>query len=81
MCSSSHREACDCDGMLRVGKDVESKGILKLSEAFRLCCPSVKYSSFQARRKLLQMPLAVVGAGTSKKKETVCYTCLKNRNW
>ena len=69
MCSSSHRKACDCDGMLRVGKDIESKGILKLGEAFRLCCLSGKYS-FQARRKLLQMPLAVVGAG----KAQVCAT-------
>ena len=73
VCSSSHRKACDCDGMLRVGKDIESKGILKLSEAFRLCCPSVKYSSFQARRKLLQMPLAVVGAGTSKEGNCLLY--------
>ena len=80
MCSSSHCKACDCDGMLRVGKDIESKGVLKLSEAFRLCSPNVKYSSFQARRKLLQMPLAVVGV-VLPKKETVCYTCLKNRNW
>ena len=73
VCSSSHRKACDCDGMLRVGKDIESKGVLKLSKAFRLCCTSVKYSSFQARRKLLQMPLAVVGAGTSKEGNCLLY--------
>ena len=73
VCSFSHCQACDCDGMLRVGKDIESKGVLKLSEAFRLCSPNVKYSSFQARRKLLQMPLAVVGAGTSKEGNCLLY--------
>ena len=77
VCSSSHRKACDCDGMSRVRKDIESKGILKLSEAFRLCCPSVKYSSFQDRRKLLQMPPAVVAAGTSKEGNCLLYLLQK----
>ena len=27
VCSSSHCKACDCAGMLRVGKDIESKGV------------------------------------------------------
>ena len=38
-----------------------------------MCSPNVKYSSFQARRKLLEMLLAVAGAGTSKEGNCLLY--------
>ncbi|KAL9983134.1 hypothetical protein ACROYT_G005266 [Oculina patagonica] len=57
--------------ILKVAKEVTSKGFVKVRDAFELCSPGVKYSSFQARRMLLQMPLAVIGVGTLKE-ETFC---------
>ena len=67
VCAHRHKKPCtECEGMIKVGKEIIEKGILKLSDAFKLCSPHVKYKSFQARRKLLQMPLAVVGVGSLK---------------
>ena len=53
-----------------------TKGFLKLADAFKLCSPNVTYKPFHARRKLLQMPLSIVGAG-SHKEGTFCLYLLK----
>ena len=72
VCERCHKKPCHgCYRILKVAKEVTSKGFVKLRDAFELCSPGVKYSSFQARRMLLQMPLAVFGVGTLKE-ETFC---------
>lgn len=72
VCERRHKKPCHgCYRILKVAKEVTSKGFVKVRDAFELCSPGVKYSSFQARRMLLQMPLAVIGVGTLKE-ETFC---------
>ena len=73
VCGSSHEKAasCVCDGMLKVAKEVIIRGYIPLQRAFNICSPNVKYSSFQAKRNLLQIPVATVGAG-SQKEGTFC---------
>ena len=73
VCSAEHQKLCTiCDGLLRVAKVVEEEGFLKLKDAFKLCSPGATYKVENARRKLLQMPLAAVGVG-SVAKGTFCY--------
>ena len=72
ICDRNHKKlCCKCKGTISVAEEIIKKGFLKLADAFKLCSPNIKYKSFHARRKLLQMPLAVVGVGTFKQ-ETFC---------
>ena len=84
VCSRNHKKPCKvCEGMIRVANEIIEKGVMKLSDAFKLCSPHVKYKSVQARRKLLQMPLSVVAIG-SFKEGTLCLYLLKKfkpANW
>lgn len=79
VCSSIHKQThCECKGALTVAKEILARRFLTLADAFKLCSPNVKYKSFHARRKLLQMPLAVVGVG-SLEQGTFCLYLLKKQ--
>ena len=74
VCIRNHKKPCnECDGLIRVASEIREKGFLKLSEVFKLCSPQVKYKPVEARRKLLQIPLAVVGMGTLKEQYFFVY--------
>ena len=80
VCGSSHEKAasCVCDGMLKVAKEVIIRGYIPLQRAFNIWSPNVKYSSFQAKRNLLQIPVATVGG--VKKREHFVFIYLQNVN-
>jgi hypothetical protein len=78
ICASSHKQPCykQCEKLLKVAKEILTAGFLTLKNAFKLCSPTLKYNAVNARRKLLQMPLAVVGTGD----KFVCYASTDSEN-
>ena len=70
ICYEEHKQPCTaCIGLLSVAKQILDKGFIKLNEAFGMSTPGVKYKAKDAKRKLLQMPLAAL-----KIKESKTYT-------
>lgn len=53
--------------MLEVAKIVLEKGFVQLKAAFEIVSPQVRYRSLNAKRKLLQLPLAAIAVGTPSK--------------
>ena len=49
-----------CTGLLTVAKRIADDVYIRLTEAFSISSPGVKYKSTIAKRKLLQMPLAAI---------------------
>ena len=61
ICISEHTQPCKlCTGLLTVAKRIADDGYIRLTEAFSISSPGVKYKSTFAKRKLLQMPLAAI---------------------
>ena len=81
-CENRHKESCkSCKGKIKVAEYVLQHGYIKLSDAFKMCSPDVtEYSAKDARRKLLQLPLAVIGAGDQKKGTYPLYLVKKDSN-
>lgn len=70
ICYEEHKQPCTaCIGLLSVAKQILDEGFIKLNEAFAMSTPGVKYKAKDAKRKLLQMPLAAL-----KIKESKTYT-------
>lgn len=70
LCYEEHKQPCTaCIGLLSVAKQILDEGFIKLNEAFAMSTPGVKYKAKDAKRKLLQMPLAAL-----KIKESKTYT-------
>ena len=70
ICYEEHKQPCTaCIGLLSVAKQILDEGFIKLNEAFTMSTPGVKYKAKDAKRKLLQMPLAAL-----KIKESKTYT-------
>ena len=71
-CKAHHARTCqECCLQLNVAKHVKQEGYITLKRAFEMCSPGVTYTSYHAKRKLLQMPFAAVGIG-SKTTGTYC---------
>ena len=63
-CSANHARPCSgCDGLIIVGKAALEVGYCIMAEAFKLASPGVKYTTENARRKFLQMPLISIRVG------------------
>ena len=61
ICISEHTQPWKlCSGLLTVAKRIADDGYIRLTEAFSISSPGVKYKSTFAKRKLLQMPLAAI---------------------
>ena len=61
ICTSEHTQPCKlCTGLLTVAKRIANDGYIRLTEAFSISSPGVKYKSTFAKRKLLQLPLAAI---------------------
>lgn len=70
ICYEEHKQPCTaCIGLLSVAKQILDEGFIKLNKAFAMSTPGVKYKAKDAKRKLLQMPLAAL-----KIKESKTYT-------
>ena len=54
-----------CYAMIKAGKILLTRGLAPLSEVFKVCFPDVTYTSAKAKRRLLQLPLAVITISTS----------------
>ena len=87
-----HKQPCTaCIGLLSVAKQILDEGFIKLNEAFAMSTPGVKYKAKDAKRKLLQMPLAALKIKESKtytiylvSKETnleLTRSLLKRKDW
>ena len=59
-CSLNHKDCSECSRMLTAARLVIDGGIVELSSVFRAAFPDVKYSAYQAKQRLLQMPLVAV---------------------
>ena len=73
ICQKEHIQPCSrCEGLSKVASEVIACGFMKLKSAFQLVSPDVlQYKASEARRKLLQMPLACIGVG-DRSKGTYC---------
>lgn len=61
LCEAEHAPHCTlCAGLINVAKHVADNGFMRLNAAFHTTSPEVKYKSKDAKRKLLQMPLAAL---------------------
>ena len=82
VCNERHTQPCtNCEGKIKVAEYVLQHGYIKLSDAFKMCSPHVtKYSAKDARRKLLQLPLAAIGAGDPKNGTYALYLVKKDNN-
>ena len=79
LCEDQHGAPCTlCAGFINVAKHIAENGFLQLSTAFHMTSPNVKYKSKDAKRKLLQMPLAALRITTGKNE--VVYLVAKNSN-
>lgn len=92
ICYEEHKQPCTaCIGLLSVAKQILDEGFIKLNEAFAMSTPGVKYKAKDAKRKLLQMPLAALKIKESKtytiylvSKETnleLTRSLLKRKDW
>ena len=80
VCKSSHQQPCrDCKGKLCVARYIVEHGFVKLTTAFAMSCPNVKYSAKDARRKLLQMPISAIGVG-EKNAGTYCFFLVEKKS-
>lgn len=60
-CIAEDTQPCKlCTRLLTVAKQIAHDGYIRLNEAFSISSPGVKYKSTDAKRKLLQMPLAAI---------------------
>lgn len=67
ICYEEHKQPCTaCIGLLSVAKQILDEGFIKLNEAFAMSTPGVKYKAKDAKRKLLQTPLAALKIKESK---------------
>ena len=67
ICYEEHKQPCSgCIGLLSVTKRILDDGFINLNEAFRMSNPGIKYKAKDAKRKLLQMPLAALRITESK---------------
>ena len=61
ICIAEHVQPCKlCTGLLTVAKRIADVGYIRLNEALSLSRPGVKYKSTDAKRKLLQLPIAAI---------------------
>ena len=67
VCKTHHKQPCGkCCGLLEVARTVLEKGFMTLKSAYEIAHPGATYKSTLAKRYLLQMPLASVGAGSPR---------------
>ncbi len=79
LCEAEHVQHCTlCTSFINVAKHIAENGFIQLNTAFRMTSPNIKYKSKDAKRKLLQMPLAALRINTGKKE--VIYLVAKNNN-
>lgn len=67
ICLKDHLGNCRCQGLFKVAETIISDGHMKLVDAFHMCSPGAIYKSTNAKRMLLQMPLATLSVGESGK--------------
>ena len=67
ICHGEHEQPCKaCIGLLSVAKKILHEGFIQLNEAFAMSSPGIKYKAKDAKRKILQMPLAALRIKESK---------------
>ncbi len=54
---------CDCQNMIAAAEKILVDGIFSLSSVYRASFPHLTYQTTQAKRWLLQMPLAAICLG------------------
>lgn len=53
-------KVCDCQSMLSAADTVLREGICSLSYVYRTAFPHLQYQPTQAKRRILQLPLAAI---------------------
>ena len=79
LCKTEHAPSCTtCSSFIAVAKHIAENGFIRLSTAFSITSPTVKYKSKDAKRKLLQMPLAALRIKLHE--SNAIYLVAKNNN-
>jgi len=69
-CNERHSQPCkECTGMINVADTIIAEGFMSLKSAFLMSTKyqqNRQYKAFQARRKLLPMPLSCIGIGSQQ---------------
>lgn len=59
-CLKYHALGCsECNSLIQAANEIISCGIADVADTFRKCFPSVKYSSYNAKRRFLQLPVVI----------------------
>lgn len=59
-CLKYHALGCsECNSLIQAANEIISCGIPDVADTFRKCFPSVKYSSYNAKRRFLQLPVVI----------------------
>ena len=59
-CSQNHDVGClECDLLILVAKDIIAAGVVDVAATFRKYYPSLKYKSYNAKRRFMQLPVVV----------------------
>ena len=79
LCETEHAPNCTtCAGLISVAKHISENDFMRLSTALHMTSPGVNYKSKDAKRKLLQMPLAALQIW--QRKGNVIFLVSKNNN-
>ena len=69
-----------CFWKINIVQIINDKGFLSLKESYETCSPGLVYSSWKAKTKLYQIPIATVGIGDLKKGNYQVFVCSKDSN-
>ena len=69
-----------CFWKINIAQIINDKGFLSLKESYETCSPGLVYSSWKAKTKLYQIPIATVGIGDLKKGNYQVFVCSKDSN-
>jgi len=64
-CSKFHTSSCsDCCCLINVAKEVMKSGIVEVPSTFRKCFQNVNYKSYNAKQRLMQLPVVIFQMST-----------------
>ena len=59
-CSKHHAVGCrEYNRLIQAANEIIKSGIVEVADTFRKCFPSVKYQSYNAKRRFLQLPVVM----------------------
>ena len=82
LCENEHsKKRCkSCSWKINISQIINDKGFLSLKESYEICSRGLVCSSWKAKTKLYQIPIATVGIGDLKKGNYQVFVYSKDSN-